>query len=133
MNELEKTAREVLESIAEVNRLFQDAAVSFRRSPIVRGVATAIEISAYKSGPLIEGYLDVELKDGHGVSWRFDVRWTSDLWAIKALLEKNSSSGSEVLERLPIQEIHEVKLLPESLMRTAQRLLQLRPTDVVVQ
>jgi len=98
--------------------------------PQVENVATALEIMNYDSGPLIEGYVDAELSDGNGICWRLDVTWDSNSWNIRGVLERNSASGTDILERMPPQNVPEIAQLPEALARAAGKLLSLRPQEL---
>jgi hypothetical protein len=129
---LEEAVREVLESLGRVNRLFRDAASRLKRLPQVESVATALEVMNYENGPCVEGYIDAELRDGNGVSWRFDVTWDADYWHIRGTLERNSALGNEVMERIPPEIVPRSAGLPEALARTAEQLLRLRSKEVMI-
>ena len=91
---------------------------------------TALEVMRYESGSCVEGYIDAELRDGNGISWRFDVTWDSDYWKIRGMLERNSAFGNEVVEQIPPEIVPRSAGLPEALARTAERLVQLRSKEV---
>src|SRR5262249_1422414 len=85
----------------------------------------------YLNGPCIEGYIDMELKDGRGISWHFDVLWDSAAWTIRASLQCHAESGNDELERVPSEEICETAMLPQALIPMAEELDKLEPKKLV--
>lgn len=61
--------------LAEMLRLTAQAVA---RDPAVASVQHSVEFKRYTSGPIVEGYVDAELKIGLAVCWWIEVWWSSD-------------------------------------------------------
>ncbi len=59
-------SRRLLETLAQLNRLFRDHAVNCRKLKNVSSAKSGVEVAEYKSGPQLEGFVDVELRDRAG-------------------------------------------------------------------
>ena len=53
----DQSPRQLLETLARVNRTLKDRAIELRRLAGVKSVQTSLEIVSNQNGPLIEGYL----------------------------------------------------------------------------
>lgn len=121
----EITIRKILKVLGATNRLLRDHAVAVERRPNVKSAVTKLEVVNYENGPRVEGFVDAEMDNGTGLCWCLDVTWTDDSFQIEATLDRNSSDGSETLERIPTAYVHDVKQLPEILTRVTRALLAL--------
>jgi hypothetical protein len=130
MTELQDSLRQILDSLGRVNRRLRDAAVKLGRSPKVVGASASLEVMGYENKSCVEGYVEAELKDGNGISWLFDLEWNNGSWVVRGSLERYSAVGRETLDEVPEEEISDVKLLPGTLDRIAQKLLALRAPDM---
>lgn len=125
-------ARRVLEAVAEVKDLFRNHAVAMRRHQGVSKTLNGVEVIKYKSGPVLEGYVDAELADGTTFSWLLDVKWPDNSWIIEATTAARSSSGGdqETVEQLPSVTVKNVDEFLQALLEAVRQLLDLRPSSL---
>ena len=71
MDSSDSEAKRTLVAIGEISAVLRNRFVELRRLPEVKSASSAVEIMSCESGPVLEGYLDLELQrrtDSHGYS-----------------------------------------------------------------
>jgi hypothetical protein len=101
-------ARQLLETLAQLNSVFRDHEIKYRKLEHVSGVTKYLEVIEYEDGPQIEGSVDVELQDGNVISWILEVTWNKDEWIIAAnrkasIVDGQFVDGQKVVAELPTQ------------------------------
>lgn len=127
MNAQENIIRELLKVLGETTRLLREHASVLERRPDVKSVSTRCEVVYYKSGSMIEGFVDAELNDGTGLSWCLDVTWSDNSFHVEATLDRSSKGGSETLQRLHVPEMYNVNEFCKVLSSATRALLALNP------
>src|SRR5437870_10534462 len=82
-------------------RLLSNLAQSLRQSPGVISVHTGLELRNYRSGSVIEAYVEAEMSHGCAVTWWLDVRSFSDGWEFAASILGTDEEGQFTLKHLP--------------------------------
>lgn len=126
MRDAAAVAKQLLEVLAETNRLFRDHVVRLGRSSVATKAQARLEVASYRNGSVIEGYVDAELANGESVCWLLDVRWDPDSWTINASLATQSGDRQETLRELPSQTVNDFDSFLQTLKRVAIELLALR-------
>ena len=127
MDTEEEIVRTLLESLGEVNQLFRKHAVLMERQTGVKSVATRLEVVAYGSGTMIEGFMDVETQNRSNLCWCLDVNWTDEAFEIEGSLDLKSDVGTETLKQTQVEAVKNVTDLPEAIKSVASSVLTLRP------
>jgi hypothetical protein len=119
-------ARELLEALGIVNRLFRDHSIYLRRLADVREAkAVPLEVVSYPSGIALEGCVEAQYRNGDLVCWCLDVRREHDRWVLEATLDKKSGDRQETMKELPSQTIETSQELAIDLPPSARKLLAL--------
>lgn len=88
-----KQAVRLLESFADCGIEFLKLAQKMQPHPDVVRVSHDFECKKYQSGSLIEGYVDLELKNGKSLCWWLEVSWSPENWLIDSRIMINDSEG----------------------------------------
>ena len=124
----ERIAREVLQAVAQITFLMRDQAVTIGRLSSVKETLTAVEFYDSAEGPpILSGYVDAKLKDETAVSWLLDMTWTDKIWTVDSKLASSAGGEQDILQELPTITVQTVGELPQRLVETVRRLLELRP------
>ncbi|MGA2649984.1 MAG: hypothetical protein ABSF28_05665 [Terracidiphilus sp.] len=115
----------LLEVLAEIKRVLQDRAIQLKRLPNVTGTHTSLEAISYRTGPVLEGYLDVIFGRDDGICWSFDVRWDRESWTIEATLDRKSLTGQKTVRELPVKTVAGFNDFVEALREVVRELLAL--------
>jgi hypothetical protein len=91
-----KLAIILLEALASFNSSLIDLAQSLQLKPEVIQVRNNLECRKYRTGTLIEGYVDAELRNDKSLCWWIDIRWNGE-WIIDARILLNDSEGQETI------------------------------------
>ena len=128
MNEDEsnRSAKEILATLAHLHRMLRDRAIELRRRPGVKEVFTQLEPTFYLSGPVIDSYLEVSFGEGVWLCWFLEMLWTEESWEISTRFEKKFREDSESFD-LPTRTIHLFSELSEALKMAMRELLEFSP------
>src|SRR5260370_25307703 len=99
-NTREMAAKQLLEELAEINRLFRDHAVALRRLSTVTKAQACLETASYRNGPVLEGHVEAVLANGDVVCWCLDVSWNQQSWTVNATLDKKSGDRQKTIKEL---------------------------------
>ena len=123
----DQSPRQLLETLARVNRTLKDRAIELRRLAGVKSVQTSLEIVSNQSGPLIEGYLEVSFGKSDWACWFLDASCNADSWTIDAKLDRESGTGPETLYEIPTRVIDNFEDFAVALEQTVHELLTQQP------
>jgi hypothetical protein len=123
-------AKQMLDTLADVNRLLRDHAVELRRSSAVTTAQASLEAVSYRNGPVLEGYVDAELSNGLQLCWCLDVRWNPDSWTIEATLDRKTGDRQETVKELPAETSSNFGDFLDALKRVTSELLALSIPEV---
>jgi hypothetical protein len=123
-------AKQLLEVLAETNRLFRDHAVHLRRSLVATKAQACLEVVSYTNGAVLEGYVEAELANGDSLCWCLDVRWDQNSWTIEATLDKKSGDRQETVKELPVRTVSDFADFLDALKHVASELLTLSVPEV---
>jgi hypothetical protein len=126
MRDAAVVAKQLLDVLAETNRLFRDHVVRLGRSSVATKAQACLEVASYRNGSVIEGYVEAELANGGSVCWLLDVGWDADCWTIEARLAKQSGDRQETLRELPTHTVKDFDSFLRTLKQVATELLALR-------
>lgn len=101
MDEADKNARLLLETIANARLKLINVAQSLRSHKDVITVYCDMELRAYESGPTLDTYVDVELRNGKAITWHLDVTWDESAWFIDTEVTLNVSQYQEPFLTFP--------------------------------
>ena len=87
----------VLECIAACNEELMALSRWLESVPGIKGVTRALEFRAYKSGTMLEAYVEAELAEGKALCWWLDVSWNDQHWRIEPSVLVNDTQGQRVL------------------------------------
>lgn len=132
-NAQDAAAKQLLETLADINRVLRDHVVELRRSSVATSAETYLEAIAYTNGPVLEGYVDAKLANGGSACWCLDVRWNHDSWTIDATLTKQSGDRQETIAELPVATVTSLDDFLSTLRRVVGELLALRIPESKVQ
>jgi hypothetical protein len=93
-----------LEALANSKHQFTELAQRLRPRPDVIRVLHSLECLRYRTHVALEGYVDVELRNGKAVAWWLEVNWNDEQWTIESrvLLNDNQpQSVQEVIREFP--------------------------------
>jgi hypothetical protein len=89
-------ASRVLSALADTHERITGLARELRSHAEVTRVVHELGPRNYKSGPVIEAYVDAELRSGRSVSWWLEITWVEQ-WQVSARILENSAEGQETL------------------------------------
>jgi hypothetical protein len=96
-------AVKLLEGLASINsKLLELTEITRNHSKVAR-VLHSLECREYRTGSVLEGYVDAELENGKSLAWWLEVHWSGDTWAIETKVLLSDSSGQDVIRDLPIR------------------------------
>ena len=87
----------LLESLADWNFKFSRLAMNFQDHPEVEKSSSNVEFCKYQTGTIIEGYVDLELKNDKSLCWWLEVRWNDLNWFVESSIILNDFEGQNVI------------------------------------
>jgi hypothetical protein len=99
-----KRAAALLSALAESNERLIAFKEQVRAHPEVVGAQHALELRGYDSGPVLEGYVDAELRSGHALAWWLDVHWGEEGWRVEASVRVDREEGEDILHVFPVRQ-----------------------------
>lgn len=124
MDSASRRAVELLETLATCKVRLVDLAQKLRRRSEVVEVLDRLECWRHPVGSLIEGYVDVELKNGHALCWYLEVRWDDEKWTIETRILGNVTESQEVLHEFPDRTAMGFDEFLKSLLDATEELVQ---------
>lgn len=120
-------AKQLLQALAEIDRLLRDHATELRRSLVVTNAQASFRTVSYASGPVLEGYVDATFKNGISVCWCLDVSWNEHSWTIEATLDSKTGDRQRTIKELPMETASNLDGFLKTLKRVTRELLALKP------
>lgn len=93
-----KLVIEFLEVIATSNEKLISLSETLRSHPTVVRVLRSFDCRYYRTGVMLEWYVDAELQNGYGMCWWVDVSWAETNWIIESKILINRDQNQEVLK-----------------------------------
>ena len=93
----------LLEALATANARLIEFSRALRSRLEVVDVLHCLECRWYLTGPMIEGYVDVEIRGRKSVAWLLDIRWP-DKWLVDTRVVSNHGQYQDVLREFPTRE-----------------------------
>lgn len=112
-----------LEAAAECNDKLIALAQSFQFKPEVIRVLNSFECRQYRTGPVLEGYVDIELRNNQALAWWLEVHWNSNQWIIKSRVTVNHAEGQDVIREFSDREADTLDECIDQLVRATSELV----------
>jgi hypothetical protein len=80
--------------LAQLRRAFRD---SLRSEENVVTITEGLDFRIYDSGPVMECYVDAELKSGLAVGWWLEVTWSMSEFTLLSSVAVNDENGQDVI------------------------------------
>ena len=96
-----KAGVRLLNAVAACNERLVDLSTRLRLETGVNRALHEFSCRDYKTGPLLEAYVDIELATGEGVCWWLEVEWTTEQWLIRSSLRVSHDQGQDALKEFP--------------------------------
>jgi hypothetical protein len=120
----DKIAIEILEALASSNAKLINLAQHLQgRDEVVR-VVSSLECRKYQTGSMLEGYVDVELRNGNALCWNLEVSWSDDSWVIDTRILINNSEGQVTAHKFNDRTAYTMKEFLELLGEAVEELTQ---------
>jgi hypothetical protein len=100
MDTSSEQASRLLSALADTHERITDLARELRLHAEVTRVVHGLSPKTYKSGPVIEGYVDAELRSGRSISWWLEITW-GEQWQVSARILENNAQAQETLRSFP--------------------------------
>jgi hypothetical protein len=94
-------ASKLLDETCTTNEAFVTLALDFRSRAGVAQVIRGCDLRQYKTGPVLEAYVDVETQSSKAFSWWLEVRWDHEQWIIESSVRESHQNGQDVLIEFP--------------------------------
>lgn len=120
----EAAAKSMLDLQGEVKELLRNHAIAVRKLQDVIRTLDALEVIGYSSGPVLEGYVEAELRDGSALSWLLEVSWDNEGWAIDARLARSSRDRQDTLKEFSTEKVRDLGQFAIRLKEVVGRLLR---------
>jgi hypothetical protein len=119
-----KKAIELLEAIASSNvKLINLAQLLQDRHEVIR-VVNSLECRKYQTGSMLEGYVDVELRNGNALCWNLEISWSDESWTIDTRILINDSEGQVTAHKFNDRTAYTMKEFLELLDEAVEELTQ---------
>jgi len=115
--------RSLLDGISLINEALLELAHSLRDKPGVSGAKRGFDIRRYKTGPVLEAFVDVETRSGKAYSWWLDARWEQSVWTVESSVRMIHQKGQDLLVRFPVRESQAVSEFLEHLKSATDELI----------
>ena len=101
MNLESESARRLLGELANRNESLIKIAGDLRKRSTVRSVQHNFQLRAYRTGHVLECYVDAELHNGKAIGWWLEVQSTELDWLIRHSVRLNHSDGEDAIQQFP--------------------------------
>ena len=108
--------------LAELNEQLIEHATTLRARPEVASVSRGMDARNYKSGTILELYVDAELRNGRTLTWWVDVRSDGDALSVSAAVDGIRASEQVVVLSFPTEIASSTDELTGILRSTGQRI-----------
>ena len=98
-------------------------ALDFRSRAGVAQVIRSCDLRQYKTGPVLEAYVDVETQNSKAFSWWLEVRWNHAQWIIESSVRESHQNGQDVLIAFPDRVAASLDELVKNLRHTTSDLI----------
>jgi hypothetical protein len=120
----DKKAIEMLEALASSNAKLINLAQLLQGCHEVVGVVNSLECRKYQTGSMLEGYVDVELRNGNALCWNLEVSWSDECWMIDTRILINDSEGQVTAHKFNDRTAYTMKEFLELLGEAVEELTQ---------
>ena len=96
-----------LSAIARASEALADFAEGLRSESAVVEMRRGVDIREYRTGAMVEMFVDAELSCGLGLVWWLDITW-GDEWTIRPTVRLSTSEGEECVslaERFAVDDV----------------------------
>ena len=111
----------VLILLAVLNERLVEHAVALRARPEVARVARGVDVRMYESGPVVELYVDAELRNGRALTWWVDLRPEKESLAVSTRVLRMRDSDQEVVLSFSREDAEDVASLAAILESTGDQ------------
>ena len=101
MDKESESAIKVLSLLAKCTERLISLAEHLRARKEVRSVRREWNIRAYRTGPMLETYVEAELNDGRSIAWWLELTWDRRFWRIGYSVRISHDQGEDVLQGFP--------------------------------
>jgi hypothetical protein len=116
-------AAEIFSLLARCSERLNHIAQEVRGLPNVLQVCQRLEFRDYRSGSLLEGFVDAELSDGTAKTLWFELSWASKEWALQSsVLAMGHDGVQEIVREFPTVKIRSLQEFQEGLEGVIRRL-----------
>jgi hypothetical protein len=119
-----KRAIEFLEAIASSNAKLTNLAQLLQGSHEVIRVVNSLECRKYQTGSMLEGFVDVELRNGNALCWNLEVSWNDESWKIDTRILINDPKGQITAHKFNDRTTNTMKEFLELLGEAVEELTQ---------
>ena len=91
----------LLERIGATNEALIELAQDIRSRPEVSQVVRSLDVRKYKTGPVLEAYVDVETYRAKAFCWWLEVRWDETQWIVEYSVRSHHQYGQDVVIEFP--------------------------------
>lgn len=95
------TTARILDAITTVNERLISFSQQLRAKAEVAEVRHAVDFRRYRSGTVLEFYVDAELKSGKGLSWWLEIKWSKEKWVLESSVLLNEGNHQETMREFP--------------------------------
>ena len=108
------TITDLFHSLRSNEVLLSNLAQSLRFSPGVISVHTGLDLRNYRSGTVVEAYVEAEMGNGCAVTWWLDIRERKHEWEFEASILGTDAQGQFTLRRLPTSLVLNIESAPKA-------------------
>jgi hypothetical protein len=117
-------AIEILEAIASSNAKLTNLAQLLQGSHEVIRVVNSLECRKYQTGSMLEGFVDVELRNGNALCWNLEISWNDESWKIDTRILINDPKGQITVHKFNDRTANTMKEFLELLGEAVEELTQ---------
>ena len=122
---------ELLATFAATQKALESKANELRGDGNFSAVLDRLDVRGYRSGIVVEGYVDAETLSGISVAWCFDARRNGSGWDVERSLVMNRTSEQEVVHEFPITSLLDSRHLISALPHLIEELLELSHSSAI--
>src|SRR5436305_44745 len=108
MDRASQQGAQLMSALAAANERLVDLAIELRARPSVKSVLNAVSLRSYRSGPMLEAYVDATGLNGDNIGYWLELSWTADEWVIGTSIAINRANEEyqDTLQAFPERRIH---------------------------
>jgi len=96
-----QSAMRLLNEICEVNKVLLAMAQRLRAQPEISSVERGIDFRVYQGLPVMEVFVEAELRNNTNVGWWLELRWTEREWRIRYSVRAAHEQGEDAIQEFP--------------------------------